>query len=111
MQFLVDVNLPKKFSFFHTPDFQFVVDLDRTMTDSAVWEYALEHELVILTKDVDYYLRFLGSEQKAKVVYFRLGNKTLSALHEYFEQNWERITDLLAVHSLVIAYIDHFDCL
>jgi predicted nuclease of predicted toxin-antitoxin system len=40
-QFLVDVNLPKKFQFFHSNRFIHVVDIDPSMKDKEIWEYAL----------------------------------------------------------------------
>ncbi|MCD4773205.1 MAG: hypothetical protein K8R41_07485 [Bacteroidales bacterium] len=39
--FLVDVNLPKYFQFFNTDKFFHVVDIDHSMTDSKIWQYAL----------------------------------------------------------------------
>jgi len=36
-RFLVDVNLPKRFSFFNHPNFGYVSDLDTRMTDTAIW--------------------------------------------------------------------------
>ena len=51
--FLVDVNLPRKFAFFNSPLFMHVVDIDPMMTDNEIWEYAIKNEKVILTKDAD----------------------------------------------------------
>ena len=39
--FLVDVNLPKKFSFFNSPNFVHVVDINPRFTDEEIWNYAL----------------------------------------------------------------------
>ena len=58
LSFLVDVNLPKYFSFFNNTDFIFVSDINLQMTDTEIWNYALENNFVILTKDVDFYNRF-----------------------------------------------------
>ncbi len=66
MKFLVDVNLPKYFSFFNQPAFEFVVDIDIRLLDTQVWEYALTHNLVILTKDTDFYNRVLISTNSPK---------------------------------------------
>lgn len=56
-KFLVDVNLPKKFKFFNTEQFIHVVDINPKMKDSEIWDYALSNDLIILTKDSDFYLR------------------------------------------------------
>ncbi len=41
--FLVDVNLPKYFKFFSTDRFFHVIDIDPSMTDSKIWQYAFEN--------------------------------------------------------------------
>lgn len=43
--FLVDVNLPKHFSFFHADHFQFVIDINGKADDRDIWQYAKEHDL------------------------------------------------------------------
>jgi predicted nuclease of predicted toxin-antitoxin system len=79
--FLVDVNLPKNFSFFNQPNFVFVADINLQMTDNEIWNYALENNLIILSKDVDFYSKFLLSSLSPKVVYLKLGNYSLKQLH------------------------------
>jgi predicted nuclease of predicted toxin-antitoxin system len=72
LSFLVDVNLPKYFSFFNNTNFIFVSDINLQMTDTEIWNYALENNFVILTKDVDFYNRFLVSEITPKVIFFSI---------------------------------------
>jgi predicted nuclease of predicted toxin-antitoxin system len=72
MKFLVDANLPRKFSWFKTPDFSFAHDWGESFPDSAIWDYALEHDMVILTRDSDYFYRLIQSKKAPKVVYFKL---------------------------------------
>ncbi len=102
-KFLVDVNLPKHFRFFNADNYIHVVDIDPEMTDSKIWEYALNHQLVILTKDTDFYHRCILSPIGPKIVYFQLGNTTLKELHEYFNTNWETIRSLLDAGNLILA--------
>ena len=47
--FLVDVNLPKYFQFFNSDKFIHIVDIDPSMTDSKIWQYALKNYMIILT--------------------------------------------------------------
>ena len=85
MRFLVDVNLPKYFSFFNNPDFLHVVDIERTMSDKDVWNHAMKHDLVILTKDTDYYLRSLVENfDKPKVVFFSIRKYDFKAIASVF---------------------------
>ena len=109
MRYLVDVNLPKKFHFFNTPDFAFVVDIRATLPDTKIWAYALERSLIILTKDADFYTRSLTAERRPKIIQFKLGNQTLAGLHHYFETNWSLLTGLIETRSLLVAYPDRVD--
>lgn len=101
--FLVDVNLPKHFKYFNEDNFFFVSDLNPKMSDEEVWQYAFKNNLVILSKDADFYHRFLTSRSAPKVIYFHLGNHTLKDLHNYFEKYWYRIVESLKKGSLIIA--------
>lgn len=46
MQFIVDVNLPKHFSFFNHPDFVFAADNNLKMSDTDIWKLALDKDYV-----------------------------------------------------------------
>lgn len=109
MKYLVDVNLPKKFRFFNTPDFGFVVDIQATLPDTEIWAYALERNLIVLTKDADFYARALTAERRPKIIQFKLGNQTLAGLHQYFANNWTLLLELVESHSLIVAYPDRID--
>ena len=107
--FLVDVNLPKKFSFFNSSDFIHVTDIDTTLSDKEIWEFAIKHSLVILTKDTDFYEMFLTNEQHPKVVSFKFGNFTLQELYQYFTSNWKIILRLLEDSEFIMAYKDRIN--
>ncbi|WP_291099660.1 MULTISPECIES: DUF5615 family PIN-like protein [unclassified Flavobacterium] len=109
--FLVDVNLPKYFSFFNDNRFVFVSDINLQMTDTEIWNYALKNEMVILTKDTDFYNRFLVSERAPKVIYFQLGNYSLKQLYQYFNDNWEKIQSEIENSKLIIAKDSHIECI
>jgi predicted nuclease of predicted toxin-antitoxin system len=99
--FLVDVNLPKMFSFFNYGNFTHVVDLNPKMTDDEIWNYALRNKQVILTKDSDFYDKYMNSELSPKVIYFQLGNITLKNLHQYFDKNWDNIISHLDKSNMI----------
>jgi predicted nuclease of predicted toxin-antitoxin system len=111
MRFLVDVNLPDRFSYFNTPNFEFVANLDERMTDTNIWYYALENDLVILTKDTDFYHRALVSTTRPKIVHFRLGNHSLKQLHLYFQNYWSPILSAIEDYDLVVAYPETIACI
>ena len=72
MRFLVDANLPRKFTWFDTVDFSFAHDLGDSFPDKAIWDYALKNDLIILTRDSDYFHWIIQTKIAPKVVYFKL---------------------------------------
>jgi predicted nuclease of predicted toxin-antitoxin system len=104
MDFIVDVNLPKNFSFFNSPNFVHAVDIDGRMTDGDIWDLAVRENRTILTKDVDFYHRSVLSTSRPKVVHFQLGNMMLRELHMYFDKNWLIILNAIHLSDLVVAY-------
>jgi predicted nuclease of predicted toxin-antitoxin system len=102
-KYLVDVNLPKFFSHFNSPDFEFVADLGLSLSDSSIWDYALAENLIILTKDTDFYYRCLTSKNPVKVIQFQFGNLTLKQLHQFFSKNWAIIENKIASSTLLIV--------
>ncbi len=109
--FLVDANLPKYFSFFNESHYTFVSDINLQMSDTEIWNYALKNELVILTKDTDFYNRFLISVNAPKIIYFQIGNCSLKQLHQYFNENWNKIQAEIENSKLIIAKENHIECI
>lgn len=107
--FLVDVNLPKYFSFFNNTNFIFVSDINIQMTDTEIWKYALDNNCIILTKDVDFFNQFLISESSPKIIYFQIGNFSLKQLYDYFEKNWKTIQTEIENNSFIIAKDNHIE--
>lgn len=108
--FLVDVNLPKYFSYFKDDNFLFVSDLNLKMSDSEIWNYALNNQLIILTKDVNFFNKFSISEVSPKIIYFKIGNLSLNELHVYFNQNWLKISLEIDKYRMIIAKESHIEC-
>ena len=98
--FLVDVNLPKYFSFFNNESFIHLVDINREWTDSSIWEYAKKHSMVILTRDTDFFFR-CAVDPSVKVIHFNLGNIRLKELHAFFSTYWNTIVDKLEEATLI----------
>lgn len=107
--FLVDVNLPKYFSFFNDSSFAFVADIDLKMTDTEIWDYAIKNNKIILTKDADFFNRFLVSENTPKIIYLQLGNLSLKQLYHYFNNYWEEIQAEIDKAKIIIAKETHIE--
>ena len=104
MTFLVDVNLPKVFLKFSTDKFVFVSDINAELSDTEIWQMSIKNKYVILTRDMDFYYRAKQSINYPKIIIFRFGNMKLSAMHQYFKQNWREIYDLIQENKLIFAW-------
>ena len=74
VKFLIDVNLPKKITFWSGENFLHVFDLNDEWSDSKIWEYAGLHNLSIITKDADFSDRIIISSSPPEVIHFKTGN-------------------------------------
>lgn len=110
-KYLVDVNLPKYFSFFNESHFIFVADINLKMSDTEIWDYALKNDLIILTKDTDFYFRLLITPIAPKIIYFQLGNLSLKQLHQYFNDNWHQIQLEIKSAKMIIAKVTQIECI
>lgn len=56
----------------------------REAKDSAIWQYALQNNAAILTKDEDFAERCLCSQNPPVVIWLRIGNATNPTLLTWF---------------------------
>jgi predicted nuclease of predicted toxin-antitoxin system len=55
MKFLIDANLPAIFPLKQQMEFIYVNQLNPEWNEREIWKYALEHRLVIVTKETDFF--------------------------------------------------------
>jgi predicted nuclease of predicted toxin-antitoxin system len=74
--------------------------------DRAIWNYARDNRLVIVTKDHDF---VLFSQQQGisppQVLWVRLGNCRRQALFDAFGREWRRLRRELSSGALVVELI------
>ena len=109
-RFLIDANLPYKFSLWHGDDFEHVFDHDDTWSDMVIWRYAQQQDLVIVTKDADFSDWIMLSQPPPKVVLLRIGNKKMRNFHGFVQGVWPDIEQLVKSYKLVIVYADRIEC-
>ncbi len=108
-KYLIDVNLPRYFSLWSGDEFEHVVNINDQMKDSEIWEYAKQHNLVIVTKDADFSDRILLAEPPPRIIHIRTGNMKIREFHQFISQLWEQICMLSDSHKLVQVYNDRIE--
>ena len=103
-KYLIDVNLPYYFPLWNTPDFIHQIDISDTWTDNQIWEYAKEHDLIIITKDKDFSIKQFTSGAPPKVIHVKFSNLKLKAFFEVITACWQDIETLIGNHNLINVY-------
>ena len=75
VKYLIDENLPAYLPALNSDFFVHVSEIPFVDLDSDIWQYALNNELTIVTKDSDFYFRYLSSNNYPKVIWIKTGNK------------------------------------
>ena len=95
MKFVVDAQLPPALAALLCELGQEAVAVRdiglRESDDGAIWQYALEHGAIIVTKDEDFPERSLRSPSPPSVVWLRIGNCSNRALSAWFRPLWPEI--------------------
>ena len=107
MKFLIDANLPPRLcvwlrSHHHEAEHLFDRDL-LTATDTEIWERGRVENLVIFTKDVDFYDRALLFGSPPQVVHVAVGNCSNARLFSVLTSEWDEIEQALVSGSRLIS--------
>ncbi|MFT4176295.1 MAG: DUF5615 family PIN-like protein [Luteolibacter sp.] len=101
MKWLIDENLPFQIGRELALDYLHATRIGEQITDSELWNYAKQNNMVILTRDTDFFDRFLLLGPPPKVVWIRLGNLTKQQLIEEVVRRWNTIGRLIQKHDLI----------
>ncbi len=111
LKYLIDVNLPYRFSLWSSEDFIHQKNIDDEWTDEQIWEYAKENNLTIITKDADFSNRIIFHEPPPKVIHIRFGNMKMREFYTTLTAIWEDIIDLSKTHKLVNVFRDRIEAI
>lgn len=108
-KYILDVNVPQNINTWKNGDFEFQILRNRTASDGSIWQYALENNLIIVTKDADFSNRIIQTTPPPRVIHLRLFNLKLKEFSHFIETHWEIIEQLSAKNKLVSVYFDRFE--
>ena len=104
MRFLIDENLPDCLEAWSSEDFLHVTKIANSISDKEIWKYALENNLIIVTKDADFHERILYRDPPPKVILFKTGNTSTQFLEEFLSRHWKDIEDQISITKLVLVF-------
>lgn len=106
MRFLVDAQLPPALVRLlreHEHTAEHVTDIGPAdAPDRDIWQYALEHDAVIVTKDEDFADMVATGREAPSVVWVRIGNTRRAALLAWFEPLIDQIVEMVSAGNRLI---------
>lgn len=102
--YIIDSNLPSTVPVWNNEKYIHVLEISDRFSDGDIWEHAITNNLIIITKDVDFYNRYLTSSNSPKVIWFRTGNIKKKTFYQFVESIWHEVNVMLTSSSFIIIY-------
>lgn len=110
-KFIVDVNLPYRFSLWKGDEYIHQKDIDDEWTDTQIWNYAQKNGLTIISKDGDFSSRVIFHQPPPKVIHMRLGNLRMREFFVAVNSIWDEVLELNTDHKLVSVFSDRIEAI
>ena len=88
-KYLIDVNLPYRFTLWNGVDYMHQFDLGDEWSDEQIWDYAKNHGLTIISKDADFSNKILFRTPPPRVIHIRTGNMRMKDFHAFLNSVWD----------------------
>ena len=110
-KYLIDVNLPYRFSLWKGEDYIHQTDINDEWTDAQIWNYAVENNLTIITKDADFSNRIIFHKPPPRVIHIRFGNIKMREFFTVMTAIWKDVIELSENHKLVNVFRDRIEAI
>ncbi len=109
MKFLIDANLPEQFALWTDENALHVNELGSSLTDSEIWNYACINDMVIVTKDADFFYFSETSVDPPRVIHLKIGNLRLHELESFLSKNRHAIKSVIEKKRIVLVYLNRIE--
>ena len=109
IKFLIDVNLPYRFSLWHSPEYIHQNDINDVWKDNEIWNYAKEKNLTIITKDADFSARIIFTDPPPRIIHLRIGYMKMKEFHQFLNHIWSDILKISEECKLVTVFVDRIE--
>jgi len=108
-KYLIDVNLPSRFSIWAAEEYEHVVHINDELKDSEIWTYAKENDLTIVTKDTDFSDMILMNNPPPRVIHIKVGNMKMKEFHQLLSGIWNDVCKMSEEFKLVRVYAHNIE--
>lgn len=106
MKFLLDANIPKGIAEFQGDEFMQVYQWGDGATDTEIWNYAIENNLIIITRDTDFYYRLITASIFPKIIFLNLQQLNKSDFKKFIQNKWNDIVSMIKDADMLIVDLD-----
>lgn len=110
-RFLIDVNLPSRFSIWAGEEYEHVANINDELKDSEIWNYAKKQNLTIVTKDTDFSDMIMLNNPPPRVIHIKFGNMKMKEFHQLISKIWHDVCALSEEHKLIRIYSDRIEAI
>lgn len=106
MKFIVDAQLPKALCLFlvekgHDCIHTLEMPRQNKSSDQEISEFSLKEKRILISKDVDFYNRYLIKLEPHKLIYLATGNISNKKSMEIIENNLQRILEEISFNQVI----------
>ncbi len=106
MKFLIDAQLPKALAIFlNNQGYHSIHTLDlpskNKTSDSEIIELSLKENLIVISKDSDFYNSFLQKGEPYKLIYLKVGNMSTTEISSLFANNLSVIVNQITANFVI----------
>lgn len=99
--YLIDEDLPSNLPFWNNIKFTHVSRLTNVTYDTDMWQYALQNDLIIITRDTDFYYRALASSVSPKVIWIRTEKIKIKKFNKFIKRAWPNVEKQILSRSFI----------
>jgi predicted nuclease of predicted toxin-antitoxin system len=110
-KYLIDANLPFRVPVWELENFVFVLKINPSWNDEAIWRYAKENNRIIVTEDKDFILKQAIAGAPPKLVHVKFGNMKLTDFIDRISVVWEEVNKLIQTHTIVNIYFTKIEAI
>ena len=103
-KYLIDVNLPSRFSLWAGEEYEHVIHINDELKDSEIWEYAKVNNLTIITKDTDFSDMVMLNSPPPRVIHIKIGNMKMREFYKLITSIWSDVCTMSEEFKLIRVY-------
>ncbi|MBC7587298.1 MAG: DUF5615 family PIN-like protein [Chitinophagaceae bacterium] len=100
---MIDETLPFFVPILNEKNFRHVSSVKEISSDTDIWNYALANNQVIVTRDSDFYYRYMDNTISPKIIWIDIRNMKKRNFIEFIELCWPQVEAAILIANFIIV--------